>query len=218
MISSVNTYIKEVIIYKGHELNSLLGPYSDSIIKVLAMFRELNAYRGEISKPMWRITTVSGENLITILQRCNRKETLLVIPAGQSTHLDSVFSIHETDFLQKEFFMKGGRGYFTCGSAYWISEKRIYKDLCTEQPKEAKTLVKISKLPLFQGTAEGPLCPYPGEQYQVGFFSNAVRVMSGRESCTVYLSGGAVSFLGKMEIKQPVYLSNMHTWSCNVLE
>ena len=50
--------------------------------------------------------------------------------------------------------------------------------------------MKTSNLPLFQGAAYGPLCPYPGNKYKVGFYSDAVRVASGKDECTIYLSGG----------------------------
>ena len=149
--------IKHVIIYKGHEKNPLFGPYPANIEKRIKMFNALNEYRREIQRPIWKVTSIAGEQIIDVLKDHNPKETLLVIPAGQSTNLDKVFSIAQTSFIKNEFFAKGGRGYFNCGSAYWVSEKRIYKDLCIEQPMECKTIIKTSNLPLFEGIAEGPL-------------------------------------------------------------
>lgn len=192
--------IRQVIVYKGHESHPLLGPYVANIAKRIRMFNTLNAYRREAGLPNWEVSSVAGESLVGRLQQIDPKETLLVIPAGQSTHLDKVFSVAETTFLKNDFFEKGGRGYFNCGSAYWVSAKRIYRDLCTESPDEKKTIVKLSNLPLFDGTAEGPLCPFPGKKYRVGFFSDAVKVTDGRDFCTIYLSGGG-SFVGGQKAK-----------------
>ncbi|MES2345397.1 MAG: BPL-N domain-containing protein [Chlamydiota bacterium] len=186
--------IHQVIIYKGHEKNRLLGPYPENIIKRIDMFKGLNRYRKEIHRPEWKVTVAAGEELVDVLKDNDPKKTLLVIPAGQSSHLDKVFSLAENSFIKDEFFKQGGRGYFNCGSAYWISEKRIYHDLCTEAKEEKKTIVKVSNLPLFKGVSEGPLCPYPGKKYKVGFFSDAVTVTDGKTPCTIYLSGGGSFF------------------------
>ena len=183
--------INHVLIYKGHVQNSLLGPYPENIRKRIEMFHLLNEYR--VNRPQWNITAVSGEDLTSVLQDHPTEETLLVIPAGQSTHLDRVFSRDQTSFLKK-WFESGGRGYFNCGSAYWVSEKRIYSDLCVEQPTQQSTFIKASQLPLFQGVSEGPLCPYPGKEYKVGFFSDAVSVTDGSNKCTIFLSGGGSFF------------------------
>ena len=202
--------IRQIIIYKGHEKNPLLGPYSANVEKRIKMFNELNKYRKEIQKPAWNVTTVAGEQLIDVLKNGNPQETLLVIPAGQSTNLDKVFSIAQTSFIKNEFFEKGGRGYFNCGSAYWVSEKRIYKDLCTEQPENCKTIVKTSNLSLFEGVSEGPLCPFPGKKYQVGFFSDAVQVTDGKALCTIYLSGGGSFFPSKSTQKIKILIKYLH--------
>jgi len=211
MIKIVNKYpIHQVLVYKGHVQNPLLGPYSYNIVKRIKMFNELNKYREEIQRPAWNVTTVAGEHLIDTLTTHNPQETLLVIPAGQSTNLDKVFSDDQIAMV-KNFFNEGGRGYLTCGSAYWASKKRVYKDLCTEQPEHANTIIKTSRLPLFQGVAEGPLCPYPGKKYQVGFLSDAVKVTDGKDFCTIYLSGGGSFLLNQCTQKVKVlvkYLPN----------
>lgn len=190
------TPIRHVIIYRGHEQNPLLGPYSQSVAKRIEMFIALNHYRDECHRPRWNVTPVAGEELVDALRALPFKETLLVIPAGQSTLLDKVFSAAQMAFLKDEFFAQGGRGYFTCGSSYLVSRVRKYTDLCSEQPDNNEPIVKISNLPLFEGTAEGPLCPYPGKKYQVGFYSDAVNVTDGKESCTIFLSGGGSFFPG----------------------
>lgn len=181
--------ISRVIIYKGHESHPLLGPYKENIIKRIDMFNHLNHYRQIQGKPTWKVTAVAGERLIDVLKE-DSKETLLVIPAGQSTRLDKVFSIAETTFIKDTFFAEGGRGYFNCGSAYWVSQLRKYQDLHEEQPDKRDPVIKTTNLSLFQGLTHGPLCPYPGTKYKVGFFSDAVRVTDGKNECTIYLSGG----------------------------
>ncbi len=178
--------IAQVVVYRGHETHPLFGPYPANIRKRTEMFEYLNAYR---TTP-WKVTTASGEELVHTLSCLNAQETLLVIPAGQSTTLDKVFEVAQLSFLKNGFFAKGGRGYFTCGSAYWASKTRIYKDLCTEQEENPQIIRKESRIPLFDGVAEGPLCPFPGKKYKVGFFSDAVRVSNGGDECTILLSGG----------------------------
>lgn len=182
--------IQHVVIYKGHENHPLRGPYSDSVEKRIALLEAYNQQRISLTKNEWKLSMVSGENLLSTLKQHNPKETLLVIPPGQSTRLDQVFTLAQTTFLKDDFFCKGGRGYFTCGSAYWVSEKRIYKDLCEEQPENAKTIVKMSHLPLFHGIAEGPLCPFPGKKYKVGFYSDAIKIKGFDQECTIFLGGG----------------------------
>lgn len=190
---NVNLFpIRQVVIYTGHQTNPLLGPYAANIQKRIEMFEKLNAYRTIRGRNPWKVVQVSGENLIQKLN--DPKNTLLVIPAGQSTHLDKVFSGQQLHFLKHCFFEKGGRGYLNCGSAYWASETRVYSDLCTEQPTERNLIVKKSLIPLFKGTASGPICLHSSPTYKVGFFSDAVTVTSGGKNCTILLSGGG-SFL-----------------------
>lgn len=177
--------IRHVVIYGGHRSHPLFGPYAANIQKRVAMFNDLNRFR---SCP-WNVDTVDGDQLISRLDSLIPQETLVVIPAGQSTRLDAVFTETQTQYI-KNYIEAGGRGYFNCGSAYMVSQKRIFHDLCEESPEERKPIVKYSRLPLFDGVAEGPLCPYPGNKYQVGFFSDAVKVTDGIRECTIYLSGG----------------------------
>lgn len=177
--------IQQVIIYAGHRAHPLFGPYVENIAKRVEMFNYLNKFR---QKP-WNIETIDGDCLIDRLSSLEPKHTLLVIPAGQSSKLDKVFCAAQCTFI-KSFLERGGYGYFNCGSAYMVSKTRIFHDLCEESPLKKKTLIKESRLPLFDGIAEGPLCPYPGKKYNVGFFSDAVTVTDGRERCTIYLSGG----------------------------
>jgi glutamine amidotransferase-like uncharacterized protein len=200
------TPIRHVVIYTGHEQNPLLGPYSQSVTKRIEMFQALNQYREECQRAPWNVLAVPGEELVDALKALPFKETLLVIPAGQSTLLDAVFSVAQKAFIKDEFFANGGRGYFTCGSSYLVSRVRKYTDLCSEQPDNKEPIVKISSLPLFEGTAEGPLCPYPGKKYHVGFYSDAVDVTDGKDSCTIFLSGGGSFFLGNTEQKVKVLI------------
>jgi len=190
--------IRQVVIYTGHHTHPLLGPYAENIRKRVEMFEKLNSYRKTRGRDPWQVVQIPGENLLKTLN--NPKHTLLVIPAGQSTHLDRVFSWQELDFLKHRFFEEGGRGYLNCGSAYWASETRVYSDLCTEQPTARKLLVKKSLIPLFKGTASGPICLHSSPTYKVGFFSDAVTVTSKKKTCTILLSGGG-SFHPKKEDK-----------------
>ncbi len=179
--------IERVVVYTGHK-HPLLGPYAESIKKRIEMLKELNIYREERGRKPWRVEESSGEDLVETLY--NPKRTLLVIPAGESTRLDQVFSADQLHFIQHDFFEKGGRGYFNCGSAYWASKTRVYNDLCSEQPTQRKLLVKKSRIPLFNGITSGPICTHPSPSYKVGFFSDAVKVTSQNSSCTFLLSGG----------------------------
>jgi glutamine amidotransferase-like uncharacterized protein len=151
------------------------------------MFERLNAYRKDL--PSWKVHTVVGEDLVQRMGTYKPETTLFVMPAGESTNFDKCFSIAQISFLQ-EFFLKGGKGFFTCGSAYWASQKRIFHGVCQLQPIAAKTVEKVSRIPLFRGTAEGPLCPFLVSKYKVGYYSDAVQVSNGKNECSFLLSGG----------------------------
>src|SRR5437868_5663865 len=107
--------IKQVLVYEGHKKHPLFGPYPENVIKRIKMFELLNSYR----RQKWTVSTSPGEELIGKLKQTNPEETLLVIPAGQSSNLDKVFTLAQTQFIKEKFFEEGGRGYFNCGSAYW---------------------------------------------------------------------------------------------------
>lgn len=185
--------IQRVVIYKGHATNPAFGPYSYNIDKQQKMFELLNLFRQTLGQGAWKIEQVAGEEMIDHLSTAPFANTLLVIPAGESTKLDTVFSQSQTQFLKKQFFKGGGLGYFTCGSAYWTSSKRIY-----DQFK------KKSRLSLFDGKAIGPLCPYPAQEYKVSFFSDAVDVSYGEgNACTIFLNGGG-HFIPKEGVDQKI--------------
>lgn len=177
--------IKQVIIYSGHESHELFGPYYTNIDKMTQMFKLINLFKDR----KWEIAQVPGEKLIERLKKENPKETLVVIPAGESSKLDKVFSLTQTTFL-KEFFEGGGRGFCVCGSAYWVTEKRYYDDLCEVQPETRKLIVKEASLNLCSWNSIGPLCPFPGSKYTPGYFSDAIGVTNGEKECYLYLSGG----------------------------
>jgi glutamine amidotransferase-like uncharacterized protein len=181
--------IKRICIYEGHVHHPARGPYLPNIAKRVDMFNHLNQMRKMSHLPQWSIFTTPGEYLLRTLKQENPQDTLLVIPAGQSTNLDTVFQKEELCSIQ-DFLTEGGRAYLNCGSAYFASRIREYNDVCEESPEERTLIRKYSKLPLFEGVAQGPLCPYPGHRYKVGFFSDAVRVTNGERNCTIYLSGG----------------------------
>jgi glutamine amidotransferase-like uncharacterized protein len=203
MVSTLVRQISHVKVYAGHITNPLFGPYRHGIEKRMRMFEHLNTHRLADGKQPWKVEAVFGEQLIDTMRKVDPMKTLFVVPAGESTKLDQVFSREESDFINYDFFGQGGRGYFTCGASYWAASKRIYKDLCEEQPTKRQTLIKTSKLPLFEGIAEGPLCPYPGKEYKIGFYSDAIRVHDNNTECTVFLGGGG-SFLPDPTSKQKV--------------
>ena len=187
---SAVSLIKQVIVYSGHEKTQILGPYAESVTKRVAMFKQLNPYREEMGRPSWNVRAVAGERLVETLKEENAEETLLVIPAGQSSRLEQVFSTAQLDFLRDIFFKKGGRAYFTCGASYWVSRTRVYHEVCLDRPDASVKMVKQSTFPIFQGKSVGPLCKFPGAKYKVGFYSDAVEVEAEGDCCSIYLSGG----------------------------
>jgi glutamine amidotransferase-like uncharacterized protein len=182
--------IREVLVYSGHERHPLFGPYPDNIEKRINMFNQLNPYRVMQGCTPWEVKTVSGEEIEETLDRkVDPETTLFVVTSGQSTRLDKVFTQMQLKVVN-DFFHKGGRGYFTCGSSYWTSWKRVFTDICEDNPEIPKEIIKTSRLPLLQMVAEGPLCLHLGSKYKAGFYSNAIRITDGQNECTVYLSGG----------------------------
>lgn len=199
--------IETIYIYQGHKWTlkeGFHGPYWDNVLKQTEMFESLNKHRENTGRALWKIGPVVGEDLISTLKKCDQQRTLLVFPAGQSSHYDQAFSLSETKYIQEEFLSKGGgRVYGTCGAAYWLTETREYDGLCSSQPIERKVVFKKSPLPLLQGVAKGPLCPFPGQEYKVGFYSDAVTVEGESSDCTIYLSGGG-SFFPSLDFDQRV--------------
>jgi len=185
--------IRSILIYGGDKEHSNLGPYAFNAKKKEALFRDLAAFREIQGKDSWEILTFSGKNLVGELERRNPRVTLLVVPAGPSSNFDKSFSAEQLAFLRERFFNCGGRGWFTCGSAYWVSRVRCYSGA------ESKN----SLFPLFEGAAEGPLCPFPGNRYKTDFYSDAVKVTDGKSCCRLYLSGGG-SFIPDKESSQKV--------------
>lgn len=206
------TAIRSVIVYVGHLEHPLRGPYADNVTKQIDMFYILNRYRKASGRAPWKITSVAGEKLIEALEKSKQEETLLVIPAGQSSNLDKVFSVAQTSFIKHEFLAKGGgRLYATCGASYAMSQLREYDGLSTQNPKARQITIKQSVFPLFEGLAKGPLCPFPGAEYKVGFYSDAVTVTNGKENCTIYLSGGGSFFPYPTTQKVKVLVKYLHS-------
>ena len=192
-MSSLFRAIQGVVIFTGFGRRGQ-GVYSHNVQKRIDTFNHLNQLRRSAGQREWSVIPTRGEHLVnTLRERRNPSETLLVIPAGQSTMLDTVFKMEHTEFIKNYIFQGGAKAYLNCGSAYWSSKRRIYHGVCTVQPTQPKTIVKDSVLPLFEGTAEGPLCRFPGSKYAEGFFTDAVTVAetdSPDAECTVLLSGG----------------------------
>lgn len=194
--------IQRVVIYSGHQTKKAFGPYSHNIPKRIRMFEEINTLRSRRGLTSWDISVVEGENLGHALRKTDPRKTLLVFPAGQSTNYDRVFSRNELFHIRHQFLEQGGRAYLNCGSAYWASKKRVYDDVCSENPTIPKRLEKPSNIPLFDGVAVGPLCKFPAPQYKVGFFSDAVEIGNGQNQCTIFLSGGGSFILSPESVQQ----------------
>ena len=181
--------IREVLIYTGHKEGSVLGPYLQNIQNKIEMFNLMNLYREECGRLPWKLAQISGEQILEALNSVNVRETLLVVPAGKSRDLDQAFSLEQTAAMV-EFMTKGGRGYFTCGSAYWVCRKIRYVDLAAEEEFTKESSV----LPLFNGVAKGPLHPYAGKKYHVGYTTRVASVTNGQQECKLFLAGGGSFF------------------------
>ncbi|HXF28358.1 MAG TPA: hypothetical protein VN457_00790, partial [Chlamydiales bacterium] len=79
------------------------GSYADSITKRVQMFQKINLLRVANKQLAWKIETVAGPQLIDALKAAPIKETLLVVPAGESTKLDNSFTAEQTAFIKNEF-------------------------------------------------------------------------------------------------------------------
>lgn len=174
---------RHIQIYDGPEL------YSQSVDKHLKI---CEAYRNHCRKE-WDISLVNKERLILNLEKAESQgtlgQTLLVIPAGESTHVERCFQ--DIAHKIKRYVGEEGLSVFgTCGSGYALAALRTWTDKCEENPREAKPIVKESLLGLFNGLAAGPLSLCPTEVYNSNFFHEAVEVWTAETKCTVLLSGG----------------------------
>lgn len=184
--------IRYVLIYTGHANKLQFAPYASSVTRVQEMFKELNKYRENKRLDNWKIIPLQGKEFMEALTIFDSLSTLLVFPAGESTNLDHSFDSQEKNEIQN-FLYRGGRGYFTCGSAFWILKKRTWYASCTSYPNAgcSNPIKKTSELPLVDGEAVGPLCPLPnGMMHGAGFYSIAITVKYGNKKCTVFLGGG----------------------------
>jgi glutamine amidotransferase-like uncharacterized protein len=154
--------IRQVLIYGAS------GCYADQVGKLKTLFYDLNHRRWL----KWRVTHIDGSCLAKELS-VNPKETLLVIPAGPSSKLEESFVQEGTIEAICEFIKeKGGRIFATCGASYAFSLAREYN-----------RSIRFSKVPLFEGTAHGPISIQSLE-------AEAVRVSNGKEEYSLFLSGG----------------------------
>ncbi len=154
---------KQVIIYASS------GAYPSQIGKQTAFFKQLNAIRPS----KWEVLQVPGRDLEEALTKSCPKETLLVLPAGASSQLEAAFRQEKTANSIREFIVeKGARLLSTCGASYALSLAR-----------EFDRSIQFSALPLFEGTAHGPLNRAPSR-------AEAVKVTNGEEECFLYVSGG----------------------------
>lgn len=171
----IRSCFRNVLIYRGHRRYPF-GPYADHIPLQKKMFEMLNTYRND--RPQWKVSLVSGGEIVKTLSSFEPKSTLFVIPAGESSHLDEVFQDEEIEKIQ-EFVLQGGKMSLSCGSAYWASEERTFLGE-----------TKQSRLPLFQGRAIGPLF----QTSKQGFPSKVVPIQAAtnEENLSVFLHGGGI--------------------------
>ena len=183
---------RSVCIYSGHRTPlGLVGPYAESVEKGLHIFTSLKG-------KAWKVFTVEGAQLAHTLQSSKVKETLLVIPAGQSSRLDETLG-SEVEAIQM-FVREGGSLFASCGAAYWLSSKRVWGDRCDANPHERVFTKKTNPAAFFLGKAWGPLCFYPGQEYNAAFWHGAIRLTNYKgKTIRVLLSGGGAFFPGKEE-------------------
>ncbi|MCH9614000.1 MAG: hypothetical protein SP1CHLAM54_10090 [Chlamydiia bacterium] len=181
--------IKQVLIYSGH---SGLGPFPCNVPKTIKLFSNLGSLRTSLGGIPWTITPFDGSSLQKHLSRKISSDSLLVIPAGPSSELDKAFSAKDIESIQA-YLAEGGRLFLTCGSAYWASKVRIFDTLSESASPAFKTMRKTSKIPLFDGYAEGPLFPYPNTKHRVSFKQEdvLVRTESGATCFQALVGGGA---------------------------
>lgn len=152
--------IRNVIVYAGS------GCYADGIGKQKTLFEKLNEARAF----KWKVSLVKGHKLSDSLTESNPKETLLVIPAGEASKIEDMFIQDQTIESINDFVLKkGGSLLGTCGVAYGLAFEREFQDT-----------IKFSRLPLFQGKAQGPL----------SFSIEPVKVTNGNQECSFLLDRG----------------------------
>lgn len=175
---------RKVLIYTGE------GLYAESLQKHAFIFEYLKKH----SHKPWTLEYVSSSELITRLKREPKlEETLLDIPAGESTKLEKDFSDEQIRVIQKAIG-NGMRLFSTCGSSYMLSRERIWNDKCDEQPTRISQIKKSGRFNIFDGIAQGPLSPYPGQTYNSAFFHEAVKVRNSTSTICTLLSGGGAFF------------------------
>lgn len=164
--------IKSIFIYQGHTLKQegVIGTYqTDAINRLFEIIKFHN--------PHLEISYVFGEHLIESITNVALdalSSSLLVIPAGESSTLDAVFSTDEIITIQ-DSTKKGLNLFVTCGSAYWLAKKRLWGT--GKNPSE-----KQSKIGIFPGTAIGPLSHR--------FLHETVKIHRNKRELQVLLSGG----------------------------
>lgn len=182
--------IETAVVYKGHRTPPF-GCYLECAIKQEHALAELNHTRLITGLRPWAIISMAGEQLMQTLRSLSPRRTLLIMPAGESSKIEAVFSPSEKQQIL-DFLKDGGRAHFTCGMAYLGMWRRNYMD-------HRVFTSRLSSLPVTEGLAEGPLIPYrgelrPAEEFPDGLrvTTEAVRVTDGEFECDAYVGGGGV--------------------------
>lgn len=182
--------IETAVVYKGHRTPPF-GCYAECAMKQAHALAELNQVRLINGLRPWAIISTPGEQLMQTLRSLSPRRTLLIMPAGESSKIEAVFSPSEKQQII-HFLKDGGRAHFTCGMAYLGMWRRnyMYHKVVTS---------RLSSLPVTEGVAEGPLIPYrgelrPAEEFPDGLrvTTEAVTVTDGKIQCNAYVGGGGV--------------------------
>lgn len=92
----------------------------------------------------WTVTQVTEDEFTP--SEWNPENSLCLFVGGHASELESALQDRFGPF--KAFINEGGRALFTCGSSYAVAKERIFSGV-----------KKQSSIPLFSGTAVGPLYP-----------------------------------------------------------
>lgn len=185
-----------VFVYAGHRialcsgskrLQTVEGPYGINVEKHLSTFQKVNALYNKFAS----VQRIYGDQLVESLFHAEPSKTLLVIPAGESSNLDRVFSDQEIAMI-KARVSSGMELYAECGSAYWLAKERVW------DVKQAP-LSKEGRIGIFPGVAAGPLSPYPEQPTHAAFVHEGVELKTARSAVRVLLSGGGAFFVPENE-------------------
>lgn len=173
-------FISSIMIYQGHVQKADHVSSSYFLDEINEFFESLKKSNSRLS-----VSRILGEHIIKTIQAIPSNELstfLLVIPASNSSTLDTTFSTDDIGTLQQAT-QCGLNIYTVCGSAYWLARKRIWNGS-----------EKEGKVNMYSGTALGPLSSCKDESNNVVFAHEAVKVRC-KETESVVLNSGGGTFM-----------------------